>query len=161
MGGEAVELDGDSNGNAGAELAVAATLVAGSIADRIGAIRLLPVFSLPMVLGLVVLWAGDGIAAGWLFLLLTGLTGGFQIVLVGALWAELYGVTHLGAIKSMASSAMILATAASPPLMGWLVDRGIPVADQALVLAGASLLTGTGTLIVTARRDRTRSPGAP
>lgn len=133
---------------ANAAAAVIATLLVGSLADRAGAARLLPYYTLPMVLGLVAVWGGGDIAFGWLFLLLAGFTGGAQIVLIGSLWPELYGVTHLGAIKSMASSAMILSTAASPPIMGWLVDRGVSVADQALGLAGLSVLAATGTLAV-------------
>ena len=133
---------------ANAAAAVIATLLVGSLADRAGAVRLLPYFALPMILGLVAVWAGGDITFGWLFLLLAGFTGGAQIVLIGSLWPELYGVTHLGAIKSMASSAMILSTAASPPIMGWLVDHGVPVADQALGLAGLSVLAAIGTLAV-------------
>ncbi len=144
---EAFALGFSANAVAG----VVATLLVGSLADRTGAVRLLPFYTLPMILGLVVLWAGGDIAFGWLFLVLTGLTGAAQIVLMGALWPELYGVTHLGAIKSMASSAMILSTAASPPIMGWLLDRGVSVADQSLVFAGLSALAAAGTLTVKRR----------
>ena len=119
---------------ANAASAVVAISVVGELVDRMGAMRLLPCLTLPMAAGLTVLWASGSVAPDWLFPLLAGLTCGAQFVLMGAIWAEFYGTTHLGSIKSMASSAMILSTAAAPPLMGWLVDGGVQVDDPALML---------------------------
>jgi len=59
-----------------------------------------------------------------------------------ALWAELYGVRHLGAIKAMVSSLMVVCTAGSPILAGWLLDRDGGL-DLLLQLGMASVAVGT------------------
>ena len=64
----------------------------------------------------------------------------------GALWAELYGVAHLGAIRALTVSLMVLSTALAPGLMGWLIDGGVSLDAQyrvlaAYVLLGAALFT--------------------
>ncbi len=43
------------------------------------------------------------------------------------MWAEVYGVAHLGAIRALASALMIFSTALSPAALGWLIDFGISV----------------------------------
>ena len=42
-----------------------------------------------------------------------------------ALWAELYGVRHLGAIKSLGTSLGVFGTALSPALFGWILDADL------------------------------------
>ena len=54
----------------------------------------------------------------------------------GALWPELYGTRHLGAIRSMVVSIYVIATGLAPIGFGWLIDRGIEVASISM---GASL----------------------
>jgi MFS family permease len=104
---------------------VTASLAAGALSDRFGAVRLLP-FYLPM-LGLAALAVAllDHPAAAPLYLVLVGLTAGSSFTLMGAVWAELYGTGHLGAIRSVVQAAMVFATAGSPVLFGLLLDRGI------------------------------------
>ncbi len=46
---------------------------------------------------------------------------------MGPLWAELYGVLHLGAIKSLGTALSVLASALSPFLLGWLIDIAFSV----------------------------------
>lgn len=99
-------------------------LCAGQAIDRFGARRLLPVFLLPMGAAMLLLsFSSDPITAQ-LYMLATGATAGAGSALFGALWAELYGVTHLGAIRSFVTSLMVFSTALSPPFMGLLFDAG-------------------------------------
>ena len=69
------------------------------------------------------------------------------------MWAEVYGVTHLGAIKSLAHALGVFASALCPVTMGALADLGMPIADVCLVFAGYALI---GTLLMKrALRPRT------
>jgi hypothetical protein len=52
-----------------------------------------------------------------------------------AIWPELYGVRHLGAIKGFAQASMVLSSGLSPVIFGVLLDRGVPFA--ALTAASA------------------------
>lgn len=116
-------------------------LLIGPVIDRIGAVRLLPVFTVPLAfcMATIAFISGKwGVAA---FLLAAGLSNGITTTLITALWAELFGPERLGEIRASVDSASVLATALAPMAMGALIGVGIPLADQALpalVYVGAS-----------------------
>lgn len=112
---------------------VAGLVGGGLLVDRWTAARVFPPALVPMVASMLVL---AGLDARWAALLWPGLLGlgmGVAATAVSALLAELYGLSHLGAIRSLLHSLMVLATALGPPLFGWLLDRGLATE----VLAGA------------------------
>lgn len=123
-------------------------VAAGPLVDRFGSRRLLPWHLVPLVLALLGLSLLDGIWLAPAYLALAGLGMGVANTLMGVIWAELYGTTHLGAIRAVAQSAMILATAAAPVAAGALLDRQWTMEHVALLLAvyavAASLLARKG-----------------
>lgn len=104
----------------------------------------MPFYLLPLGTALLVLSStADPLAAAG-FMALAGITAGISAIIVAAVWAELYGTRHLGAIRSLSVSVTVLATALSPGLFGWLLDRqgsfdGIAMGSAAGVLAAAAL----------------------
>ena len=82
-----------------AVISVLTKIVTGYLVDRFGAIRLVPLISLPMGAGLIVLASSGSLVAGALFLALTGLTVGFYSTLITPFWAEMYGTRYLASIK--------------------------------------------------------------
>lgn len=131
-----------------AATSVAGTLLAGPLIDRFGARRLLPLFLVPLGAALLLLAGSSHAAAAFGFMTGAGLTAGTGLTLLGALWAEMYGVLHLGAIRSLVWALVVGASALAPMLFGHLFDRGVGVAAIAAaccaVAAGASLLAGPG-----------------
>ncbi|MGF1594376.1 MAG: MFS transporter [Kiloniellaceae bacterium] len=119
---------------------LATLLLAGPLVDRYGARRLLPVFLAPLTLACLALAASDGPLVATLFMGLLGVTTGSGAVLLGALWPELYGVTHLGAIRAFATSAMVFSTGLAPAVMGFFIDRGMAMETIALGCALYCLL---------------------
>ena len=124
-----------------ASVSVATKLVSGPMIDRFGAIPMVPLAALPMGVGLVILALADTLWWGGVFLVLTGITVGFQSTLVTPFWSEMYGNRHLGAIKSMGAAAMVFCTALSPIVIGWQIDLGVSIDTQALVAAAYIALT--------------------
>ncbi len=124
------------------------TLGAGPLVDRFGARRLLPFFLLPLGLGLGCLAGADAAWIALAFMLGAGVTAGAGLTLLGALWAEMYGVAHLGSIRSVAWALVVLASALAPVLFGYLLDAGIDVEAIARgclgAAAAASLLAAVG-----------------
>ncbi|WAP71062.1 MFS transporter [Jiella pelagia] len=115
------------------------TLAAGSLIDRFGSARLLPamlgfVAGANFVLGL---WHSS--AAIVLYMALMGASFGLYAPLFGAIWPELYGTKHLGAIKSLVTSLMVVGTALSPGISGWLIDVGVSY-DGIIVATGGYAL---------------------
>ncbi len=115
--------------------AVGASLAFGWAVDRWNAGRLLPAYLLPMAAGLFLLGLVDAAWVALAFMALGGATAGAATTLIGALWAEIYGTRHLGAIRALAVAAMVFATGLAPGLMGGLLDLGIGLDAQILVMA--------------------------
>jgi len=137
--------------------AVASVLTAigtGFIVDRIGARRLLPLFLLPMCLGVLVLALSDSLYAVPAFMLLAAGTAGSSNTLLGALWAELFGTRHLGAIRSVAVAAQVFATALAPGLIGILLDLGVSIEAQFLAMVAYGLLASLGLALLGPRLNR-------
>ncbi|ABI57525.1 MFS transporter [Alkalilimnicola ehrlichii MLHE-1] len=122
---------------------LASLLLAGPLVDRIGAHRALPLALGPIGLGLLILAFGGG--GGWVpfaYLTLTGATLGWGATAGGAIWAERYGVRHLGAIRAMAHGVMVASTAIAPVVAGVLLDRGWSVTALAGAMVGYVLVAG-------------------
>jgi MFS family permease len=145
-----------------AMVSVATKLVCGPLIDRFGAIRMIPLVALPMGLGLIILALADSLVWGGVFLVLTGITVGFQSTAVAPFWSEMYGNQHLGAIKSLGAAAMVFCTALSPIVIGWQIDLGVSM--ETLALAAAAYVFLTSALAWYACRSRNHrenlSPGA-
>jgi hypothetical protein len=75
---------------------------------------------------------------------------------VTAMWAEVYGVGHLGAIRALATSLSVVASALAPASLGWLIDAGVSmeaIAFGAAVYLGAATLSVAGAFL---RRQASR-----
>jgi MFS family permease len=131
-------------GYAGAK--IGGNLVCGPMVDRFTAVHLFPLFLPPLALALALLAAGDHRLVGLGFFALAGLTTGFGGPIGGAYWAERYGLAHLGAIRALAMSIMVLGSALSPVAYGWLLDAGIGfeaiASASAMYVVGAVALAG-------------------
>ncbi len=123
---------------------VAGMLGAGPLIDRYGARRIAPWFMLPITVACVSVALLDGTWVAVPFMAGGGLTTGVAMTTVTALWAELYGVKHLGAIRALSVSILIFATAMAPALFGWALELGIRftslLAVCAVAGAGATIL---------------------
>ena len=91
---------------------------------------------MPEGIALVLLASFDHPMTALAMLTMMGLgTGAFRTV-TGALWAEIYGVDHLGAIRAMFAALMVFASAGSPVSMGWLIDAGVSFEAIAITCIG-------------------------
>jgi hypothetical protein len=78
-------------------------------------------------------------------------------VVISALWAEWYGVRHLGAIRALVAAMMVMASAASPVLFGWMIDRGITMNTILFMSTGYTAISIV--LIMISRRITGQSDG--
>lgn len=123
----------------------ALTLVgAGPIIDRFGPRRILPFFLAPFAVGLLALALSRSPWIAPVYLILAGISSAIASTLATALWVELYGPNMLARVRSAVEAALVVASGASPILMGVLIDMGVPLSTQAwgglLYMVGASLL---------------------
>jgi MFS family permease len=119
---------------------VATTIYSGLLIDRFGARRVVPLFLLPLALALVVINLSDHHYMVWPYMLLMGISSGLYFTGLSALWAELYGPKHLGAIKSLTNAIMVFASALGPALVGSLLEWGVSFVAISLLLAAFCLV---------------------
>ena len=120
---------------------IAGNLIAGGLIDKFSSRKLYGWSALPLIFGLLIFSMGNGTENLVIYLLLAGLTAGMGGTFGNAIWPEMYGTKHLGAIRSMAGFIMIVATALSPAFFGWLIDQSVSMNQIALFSAGYTLLS--------------------
>ena len=137
---------------------VVSSLTSGWLVDKLGARRPLIFFPLVLAWGCLMLALSDSFLAGVAMMLLFGVVSGGQSTTVNALWAELYGTGHLGAIRALGMAIMVVGSAISPIIFGAVFDLGISV--EALALASAIYAVLAGMLFIPALRTRKAQPEA-
>ncbi|MEM9689343.1 MAG: MFS transporter [Pseudomonadota bacterium] len=105
-------------------------LICGALIDRFKATNILPFFLLPLAATCLVFGSGGEPTTLIIAMVLLGISYGVSSTLLGSLWPEVYGTQHLGAVRSVIVSAMVLSTAAGPGVTGTLIDRGVPLTTQ-------------------------------
>ncbi|RED99767.1 MFS transporter [Marinoscillum furvescens] len=98
---------------------VLTSFLGGALVDRFSAQKVFTFYLLPVALGLALLLFADHKLAAMLYMILLGMTASLGSLTGVALWAELYGVKNLGAIKSMTTTFMVVATAIGPIVIGY------------------------------------------
>mgnify|MGYP006266553771 CR=1 FL=1 len=115
-----------------------ANLISGPLIDRFTARRIFSFMLIPMALGTLTLMLSDHPAVMILFFLLSGASASLNSIASTAMWAELYGTRHLGAIRSMVSTFMVFSTAVAPPALGWALS--FPAHEGLVMLVSAAVM---------------------
>ena len=105
-------------------LVIVSAVVTGQLIDRFNAKTLVPYTLLPISLALIMIYLLDASWVIWPYMTLLGIGNGFAQTAQSSIWAECYGVRHLGAIKSVFWTLVVFASAIGPVWLGSLVDMG-------------------------------------
>ena len=116
-----------------AAFTVISLFVSGILVDKFTSRKLLPYLNLPMLLSLLTLILFRHPYSALIFLGLLGVSIGLTNVLLSSLWAEIYGVNHLGAIKALTGSLMVFSTALATVVFGLLIDFGYSIEGIAVL----------------------------
>jgi MFS family permease len=137
-----------------AGMSVLSALAAGWTVDRFGARRLLPAVLVPIGLATLILTYASAAYVLPVFMALAGLAHGGASTVHGALWAELYGTGHVGAIRSVVAAGMVFASALSPGLIGILLDAGVSLHGQFVAMGAYCLVAALWMGNLAPRLDR-------
>jgi MFS family permease len=154
-----LELSGLSLTAAGATLSVfgaasgLSTILAGILADRLAARRLLTLMCVVLTASALVLVA-PGATAAFLGFALLGVGGGVFGVAAGVVWARQYGLRQLGTLQGTAFAAQIVGAALGP------LPLAVSHAASGSYVPGLAALAGAGTLSL-ALALRWREPRTP
>ncbi len=99
--------------------------ISGYLIDKFSAVKILPYYLIPMILGFVITLLFKFILSPIIFFIFIAITNGTANVLITSTWSEIYGTKNLGAIRSITISLMVFSTALSPILFGFLIDFGL------------------------------------
>ncbi|MGI9203585.1 MAG: MFS transporter [Woeseiaceae bacterium] len=135
---------------------IGCALLTGAAIDRFRATVVLPFFLLPIAAACFVLASSGPETTLYIAMVLLGISSGISSTLFGSLWPEIYGLDHLGAIRSVTVAAVVLATAAGPGLTGTLIDWGMDLPAQ-MTFFGAYCLIGSAAVTLASLSLRRRA----
>ncbi len=105
--------------------AVLTSLVTGLLVDRFSGAQVVRFYLLPFTLAVLVAAFLPLPGLPYIYYGLIGMTVGMGTPSVSALWLELYGATHIGAIRALTHACMVFGTALGPAIFGYLLDSGV------------------------------------
>lgn len=128
---------------------LATNLLAGPMVDRFTAVKVFPFMLIPMLIGTAFLtWLDHGLTP-IVFFAFCGISNGIAGLSNTAVWAEVYGTRHFGAIRSMVSTFMVFSTAIAPVVLAWGVVNEVRLTYTLMsAITTMALLTGLGFAIV-------------
>ena len=102
-------------------------LIGGPIIDKFDTKRTALTSLFPLLIGVIVLLFFESYIFLIIYMSFYGLNLGLSTPLIGALWAEIYGLESLGVVKALLHASMVLASALSPLIFGYLIDWGFGI----------------------------------
>ena len=139
-----------------ASMKVVVSLLSGPLVDRFGALRLFPLYLPPLGIGLLFLVWFDHPLAALAYLVLGGVNGGLNFTVGAAMWAELYGIQNIGAIRATVAALRVFSSALGPAFVGLLIDLGVTMENAALICIAYIVVTSivvTGAVRRSGRGD--------
>ncbi len=129
---------------------VIASFSFGALVDRFSARAVSPYLTLAMMAGFCFLALSGSVAGLAVAMALLGITTGAFAAAHSALWAEMFGTAHIGAIKALAMAALVLGSAIGPGVAGALLDAGVSI--EALCWGLAAYSAAASLFFVFVRR---------
>ena len=114
-------------------LTVITLLISGFLVDKFTSRRILIYMNIPLLLSVLVIIYFNSPISAFIFLGLIGISNGLANLLGSSIWAEIYGVKHIGSIKALTTALMVFATALGTALFGILIDYGFSIEKIAVV----------------------------
>lgn len=123
---------------------IISSLAIGPLVDKLGAKVLFPYYMFPIAGGLFIAYLNPGTWSAFAYMFLVGITLGIGGNITSSLWVDMYGKEHVGSVKGLFSSIIIVCASASPFILGYLIDMHIPVSRillwAVITICGASVL---------------------
>ncbi|MEL6671458.1 MAG: MFS transporter [Bacteroidota bacterium] len=114
-------------------------VLAGPLIDRYSARRVFSYQLIPLGLSCLLLALFPSATMVLVFFTLAGMSSSFNSITSTALWAEIYGTLHFGAIRSLASTIMVFSTALAPVILGYGMEVPDRIPVTLLICAGICL----------------------
>jgi sugar phosphate permease len=122
--------------------AIIGSLAGGYLVDKLTAQRIAPIAVSAFSIATAILYmAGPGNII-FIYFTIFGVVQGMTHSTINPIWAEIYGTRHLGAIRAIAQSMTVFASALSPVILGLMIDAGWSLLPLLLVLGSFPVAAG-------------------
>ena len=126
-------------------LSVITLLISGFLIDKFTSRKLLIYMNIPLFLSVLTIIYFNLPFSAFIFFGLLGVTNGLANLLGSSIWAEIYGVKHIGSIKALTTALMVFATAFGTALFGIFIDNGFTI-EKIAVVSGVYILASISAL---------------
>ena len=126
------------------------TLLSGLLLSRISIKQASFLLAGLISISLIILLVTKSFALAVVFALFQGSAAGVQAVWGGLVWPEYFGTRHLGGIRGLASTGMVISSALGPIPLGFAFDQ-FGKHDSALYLMLILAVTGAGVALIFTR----------
>ena len=103
-------------------VAVGISFLVGSLIDRYSAIKLIGFYQIPAILGFYIFSICETLIGFSIGVIFFAITAGSNNIIPNAFWAECFGTSSLGRIKSLVAGVMVVGSALGPLTSGFLID---------------------------------------
>ncbi|WP_245208090.1 MFS transporter [Sediminibacillus dalangtanensis] len=122
------------------------SFVVGYLVDRISVHYILAITFLGHIISLVVLLFTDSAAMAIAFGVIWGVVNGFERITLNIVWPNYFGREHLGSIKGLAQTCMVISSAFGPLPFGLFYDLFGGYQEILLVMLLLPITAGTLSL---------------
>ena len=102
-------------------------LFGGPLIDLLNPRKAILYLMLPIFIGIIVLLLYENFYFLLVYMSLYGLNLGISAPFTGSLWADLFGIESLGTVKALFHAIVVLASALSPVIFGYIIDWGFGI----------------------------------
>ena len=95
---------------------------------------------LPIFIGIIILLTFDNFFFLIIYMSLYGFNLGISSPFTGSLWAELFGLESLGTVKALFHAIVVLASALSPVVFGYIIDWGYGIGTISIISLGMIII---------------------
>ena len=102
-------------------------LIGGPLIDILNPRKAIIFVLLPIFLAIIILFSFNNFFFLIVYMSLYGFNLGISSPFTGSLWAELFGLESLGTVKALFHAIVVLASALSPVVFGYIIDWGFGI----------------------------------
>ena len=123
------------------------SFIGGFLVDRFTSQKIAPFSVAALCFAAFTLYFTSGGMGVFFYFSIFGIAQGLAYSTTTPIWAELYGTKHLGAIKAIAQSMMVFASALSPVTLGLMIDWGWGLGALLFVLGIIPVIAGIAAYV--------------
>ena len=115
-------------------------LFGGPLIDMLNPRKAILFVLLPIFIGILILLTFDNFIFLLIYMSLYGFNLGISSPFTGSLWAELFGLESLGTVKAVFHAIVVLASALSPAVFGYIIDWGFGIGIISIISLGMIII---------------------